>query len=105
MINEAIEQINASTAAPGDYSEVGASYKAAIKNSTEERLLVTDEEALHELELFREQINRISLATRYHLWVAQFVLLVVSLTCIYLSTFARLIHELDPHGETLLSVE
>jgi len=52
-----------------------------------ERMMVTDEEALHEMDKYNNEINVLTLESRYYFWLTQFVMLVISTSCIYFSAF------------------
>ena len=58
----------------------------ACEDKASKRLQLTDEEALEEFEKFRMDICRVSLPTRYTFWLAQYVLIVITVTLIYINT-------------------
>ena len=51
------------------------------------RLIITDKEAIEEYALFKLDIHRVIMKTRYFYWVILMVLLSVALTLSYISTF------------------
>ena len=53
----------------------------------DKRLQITDEEALVELNRFREEIDKVILKTRYQFWMIQYILLIAAITGVYLSSF------------------
>ena len=69
-----------------DHEKPEQSYNMVIQDA-EERLRITDQQAVDELEHFKTEIHRITKANRYSVWVMQFIILLLAVTLIYLSTF------------------
>ena len=51
------------------------------------RLKVTDEEALAELNRFKSEIDKVTLPTRYQFWLIQYILIIIAITGVYVSSF------------------
>jgi hypothetical protein len=52
-----------------------------------QRLKVTDDDAIKELTSFYSSIDKVTVEIRHYFWVTQFVLITISLTVIYLTSF------------------
>ena len=63
---------------------------------------MTDEEALIELNRFRSEIDKVILSTRYQFWIIQYILLIVAISGIYLSSFPFDRDTFDEHMSKVL---
>ena len=62
-----------------DHANAEQSYSLVIRDA-EERLQITDQQALDELDHFSHEILGITKSNRYFVWIAQFIVLILALT-------------------------
>ena len=63
---------------------------------SQERLLVTDEQAIEEYKLYKQSIHLVTLQSRGFYWATQYIILTISFTLVYLGAFVPTSYPFPP---------
>jgi len=67
---------------------------------SQERLLVTDEQAIEEYKLYKQSIHLVTLQSRGFYWATQYIILIISFTLVYLGAFVPTSYGFPPNSPT-----
>ena len=67
---------------------------------SQERLLVTDEQAIEEYKLYKKSIHLVTLQSRGFYWATQYIILTISFTLVYLGAFVPTSYAFPPGAPT-----